>query len=142
MVDSSDYWIWTLQMASWRYAKALSIPIFDITAKSGMQEFAPRWEHLMAYKHGEMGIEEYARLYNEKLINNLPLTMDKWDSFLQHPSFCIACYCKPGDFCHRYLFSNLLVQYIQQKGKTVSYQGELIPHPSNQEIFERLRHDC
>lgn len=132
----NDHWIWTMGIQQWRYAKTLDIPMYDITVKSGIKAFAPNWDFLMAYKNGEIGIAEYTRYYHQKVIGSINDNLPLWDQFLNEPKIILACYCKPGDFCHRYLLTNLLVHYLQDKGRSVTYQGELLPpgHPSNNSI--------
>lgn len=135
IASGENHWIWTIQLSRWRYARALNIPIFDITVKSGIKEFAPEWDVLMAYKHNEIDFNEYTELYHRKLIGNLNIDLPQWDRFLSQPNIALACYCNAGAFCHRYLFANLLANYLQQRGRTVLFQGELIPHSDNVQIF-------
>lgn len=134
-IQGENHWIWTIQLSRWRYARALGIPIFDITVKSGIKEFAPEWDALMAYKHKEIDFNEYTKLYHEKLIGNLSFSLPEWEKFLNQPNIALACYCNAGAFCHRYLFANLLSTYLQQRGRSVLFQGELIPHPNNAHLF-------
>jgi uncharacterized protein YeaO (DUF488 family) len=127
----NEHWIFTVQMGLYRYARDMNIPLVDITAKSGIKEFAPDWDFLLAYKNGEISVTEYTRRYHAKVIGNLEQDKTLWECFLHQPTIALACYCKAGDFCHRYLFTNLLTHYLQQNGKIVIYQGELLPHPNN-----------
>lgn len=124
-----------MQISMWRYAKWLNIPVIDITAKSGIREFAPEWQNLMLYKRGEMGIEEYSQLYLEKLIRNFERDRSKWENITWNKTVAIACYCRPGDFCHRHLFTTLLGVYLKARGDKATLMGELYPHPNNYEFF-------
>lgn len=123
----------------WRYARYLNIPVVDITAKSGIQAFAPHWHDLMAYKRGEMGNEEYSRRYYDKVIPTLRNSPEEWEILTKNHTYALACYCRPGDFCHRHLFGMLTVTYLQQLGHTVQFQGELVPHVNNLHQFTRAR---
>jgi len=129
-------WIWTIQMARWRYAKDLGLQITDITVKSGIQAFSPTWEDLYEYRRGQIGMLEYSRRYHEKMMHSLQTDRSLWDQFLNKKDIVLGCYCPAGNFCHRYLFTNLLVSYLQQNGRTVEYKGELIPHPNNDTIYQ------
>lgn len=132
-----DYWIFTLQMSGWRYARDLNIPYYDITAKSGNKLFAPDWDNLMAYKRGEMNNEEYSRRYYEKVVPTMRTHTEEWDKLAESKTFAFACYCKAGEFCHRYLFAMLYVDYLKSHGAVVEFKGELKPHPDNLQFYTR-----
>lgn len=125
--DGNDHWIWTQRICDWRFAKHLGISFFDISVKTGIKQFGPDWDFLLKYKKGEIGIEEYSYFYHRKVIATLESEPSLWKTFLSEPNISIACFCARGDFCHRYLFSNLLIQYLQHHGRSVTFQGELIP---------------
>lgn len=125
-----EHEVWTIQIARWRLAQQLDIPLLDITAKSGVPAFAPDWESLMAYKRGEVGPAEYAERYYHKVIPTVSQYPHQWERFLHKPRLALACYCKSGDFCHRHLFASLLVTYLQQQGRQVNFLGELTPTQS------------
>jgi len=135
MVDEQTHFIWTIQIAKWRYARDLNIPLTDITVKSGICEFSPERQDLYAYRRGEMSMMEYARRYHQKVINDLNIKIHSWDRFLNQKNVALACYCPAGNFCHRYLFANLLVTFLQQNGRSVEYKGELIPHSDNNNLY-------
>lgn len=128
-------WIFTMQMSYWRYARDLNIPVIDITAKSGISTFAPYWNDLMSYKRGEMGIEEYSKRYYDKVIPTINTHPQDWEVLTQNKTFALACYCSPGKFCHRYLFSMLCIKYLESLGTAVEFQGELIPCAQHQYLY-------
>lgn len=132
-----DFWIFTIQISMWRYARDLNIPLVDITAKSGIKTFAPHWDDLMAYKRGEMDNEEYSRRYYEKVIPTLRTKPQDWEILSKNKTYALACYCRPGDFCHRHLFAMLSVTYLQTQGHVVEFKGELYPHPNNRHLYRR-----
>jgi len=131
----NDYWIWTIHIPRWRYARDLGIKLIDITVKSGIKEFAPDIENLYKYKSGIMDMSEYGYLYNKKMIESYEKNIEKWRELEQYRNIAFACYCGPGCFCHRYLFANLFVNHLQQNNKRVIYQGELIPHLQNRQFY-------
>jgi hypothetical protein len=137
MVDYPDYWVFTIQISRWRYARDLNIPMIDITAKSGIQTFAPNWEDLMAYKRGEVDNHEYSIRYLKKVLPTVQTHPDDWEILRRHKTFALACYCKSGEFCHRHIFSALVVTYLQSLGEQVQFKGEMIPHPDNLQYYYR-----
>jgi len=123
--DDGVYRVYTVQMSNWRLARDIDIPTIDITAKSGIPTFAPYWDDLMAYKRGEMSNEEYSHRYYEKVIPTILTDPQDWEVFAQHKRFALVCYCRPGDFCHRYLFAMLCVKYLECLGHRVEFEGEI-----------------
>jgi len=134
----TNYWLWTIQMSQWRYARDMNIPLIDITVKSGIKTFAPTWDNLNAYRAGTMSKHEYALAYYDKVINSFTTHAEDWKILERSPNAAFACYCKPGDFCHRHLFAPLAAMYLQSLGCSVLFQGELIPHPVNQNLYGAL----
>lgn len=126
--DDGTYWVWTVQLARHRLAKTLGIKLYDITVKSGIQEFSPTWDMLRAYKSGQMPASEYERLYVQKVKPTLESHPELWAEFMKEKNIAIACYCTTGAFCHRLIFTNLLKQYLCSQGKEVVSKGELVHH--------------
>lgn len=110
--------IYTVQISLWRHLKSLDISLLDITVKTGCRAFSPRYEHLMQYKSGAMSEEEYTRIYLARMKKSVNLFKDEWNKLLDYKKVALACYCKPGDFCHRHLFKNLMKDYLEKKGRT------------------------
>lgn len=132
-----EYWVFTIHLPMWRYARDLNIPIIDITVKSGIKAFAPTWDNLNAYRRGELSNEEYAKLYYEKVIPTYRTDPQEWENLTKHKTFALGCYCAPGKFCHRTLFAMLTVTHLQSLGNPVVFQGELVPHPNNRHYYSR-----
>lgn len=131
----AGYWIFTLQMSMWRFARDLNIPYYDITVKTGNKLFAPTWEDLIAYRNGEISNEEYSRRYYAKVVPTIRTHPQEWNKMAEHKTFAFACFCKPGNFCHRYLFAMLYIDYLKSHGATVEFMGELWPHPNNLKYY-------
>jgi hypothetical protein len=117
--------IWTIQMGQWRKAKALNIPLLDITVKSGNEVFAPYREALRQYKDGFMSNEDYTRYYYEKMRASLQGMPEEWEKLLKEPVIAIACYCPADAFCHRLLFKDMMIKYCEAKGYSAVYKGEI-----------------
>ena len=121
----SEIQIWTISMSQWRKAKALNIPLLDITVKSGNEAFAPYKEALWQYKEGKMSDENYTRYYYEKMRLSVQGMPEEWEKLLKEPVIAIACYCPADAFCHRLLFKDMMIKYCATKGYECKYLGEL-----------------
>lgn len=80
--------------------------------------FSPTYDLVRAYKAGEISWSEY----REKYLHLLRVRYSKSpENFLSmvHANEKFACYCKPGENCHRYILASVL-----QKLK-FEYGGEL-----------------
>jgi hypothetical protein len=119
--------LYTVQMSQWRLVKKRNIKFADITFKSGIFYFAPDARNVMAYKTGTMSEEEYTKEYLAKMEYSLKLYPKAWGHLKTHPKIAFACYCKPGAFCHRLLFTELVKNYLQQNNYTVVVRGEILP---------------
>lgn len=117
--------VWTTQMSGWRKAKELDIALIDITAKSGLQSFAPLFENVMLYKRGLLNEDQYTFLYVERMRESLRTDEQPWLTLLQNKKQVFACYCKSGTFCHRLIFADLFTKYAASKQLIVLNHGEL-----------------
>lgn len=121
--------IYTAQMSQWRLLKKMGVTLLDVTIKTGVKAFAPRWEDLMAYKNKEMGEEEYTRIYLARMKKSKQLFPEAWNALKDNPSIGVMCYCKPNQFCHRHLFKQLAKDYLEEEGITVELKGEVTDIP-------------
>jgi uncharacterized protein (DUF488 family) len=80
--------------------------------------FAPTWDMVMGVKKGNITEEEYLKQYTEILYN---IPKDKINHLLQRSSITLVCFCKVGDFCHRYFAA----AFLDIKGG--NYIGEVTP---------------
>ena len=117
--------VWTIQVAKWRLARDKDIFFLDITAKSGMLAFAPRFADVMRYKRGELTEEEYTDIYRKKMAESRRLFPLRWQSLVKRPKIAFACYCRAGKFCHRHLFVEEVVNYFGPQGYDILLMGEL-----------------
>lgn len=122
--------VWTIQMAQWRKAKELGIELIDTTVKSGKSVFAPTWEMVMDIKNAtpetRVGAEElYTRRYHTAMQQSWKQHAGQWLELLSKERVAIACYCKPGVFCHRHLLIEYLGKVAVKKGIPFIYKGEL-----------------
>ena len=125
MDNDNTYRIWTIQLAQWRLAKERNIPLIDITAKTGLQAFAPDMRAVMAFKRNEMNKNTYNDLYLQKMAESQIKSARYWESLIKRHEFAVACYCPAFAFCHRYIFLTLIEKYLLDRGNTVILEGEL-----------------
>lgn len=84
----------------------------DITAKGG-SEFAPTWDMVWGIKRKQMSEEEYENRYR-KMIRR-----EQLERLLKRKVVVLCCYCRPEEFCHRFL----LAEMLQELG--AQYRGEI-----------------
>lgn len=121
---SLKFQLYTVQLARSKKMDE-SIHLLDTTAKSGVKEFAPLFSNVMRYKEGTMSMEQYTDAYLRKMRDSKQQNPQVWKELLKHQKVAIACYCKPGQFCHRHLFARLMRDYLMASGHEVEMMGEL-----------------
>lgn len=83
--------------------------ILDITVKSGNKIFAPTWDMVTGYKKGSMSKEEYTQKYLVMMRKSYKKFPMLWERILrEHTKIALACYCEPGEFCHRHLLKEMM----------------------------------
>lgn len=119
--------LFTTQISKWRLARQHQIAFVDTTVQSGSARiFAPTWDIVTGYKGGEYGEEQYTHEYHALMRASYQKHQKKWDGFLMmEEPLAIACYCSPGQFCHRHLLKNIFEQLCKRKGLPFLYYGEL-----------------
>lgn len=127
--------IWTMQLAQWRLAREAGIEVFNITAMSGHQCFAPDFSKVKKYKAGEISPTEYTELYLAKMRKTFVTNRAEWNELLTKTNVAYACYCQTGSFCHRTLFIEMLKNWFTKAGIPFQYMGELTRDNPN---FEKL----
>ncbi len=119
----------TVQMARWRLCKEREIPFSDITIKSGLLIFAPTWDMVLGSK-GRNGAkpltkEQYTSLYLSLMRKSFTEHKEEWIEFLSQEEVAIACYCKAGEFCHRYILAEVFKRLCLRLEIPFKYLGEL-----------------
>ena len=97
--------------------------MIDITVGSNPEHpLAPTWELVNGYRRGLLTEENYTVQYAE-------LLLERWtevDGFLGHIAgmdVALGCYCRPGDFCHRLLVADWMVDYyVVNYGQIVDWE--------------------
>lgn len=117
--------IWTMTLSQWRLAREAGIEVFNITAASGHQCFAPDMSMVKRYKDGEVGPTEYSEKYLGKMRRTFVSHRPEWDELKTKTNVAYACYCPMGTFCHRVLFMEMLKNWFQKAGIEFQYMGEL-----------------
>lgn len=112
--------IHTYQIAKWRKVSLKNIPMIDTTVKSGVKELAPTWDMVMQHKKGILPNEEYTEAYYKILDYNYEHYPDFFKNLFLMGNVAFGCYCRNGNFCHRYL----LTKWLEAKTE-VAYCGEI-----------------
>jgi hypothetical protein len=97
------------------------IGYIDITIGSGDKVFAPTWKMVNGIKNGTMSEDEYTAKYRFMMGQSRGIHWPRWNDLLCANTVYLACYCPPGEFCHRYILANILVE---EYGDDIEYMGE------------------
>jgi hypothetical protein len=90
--------------------KRLGIPYLDITIGTGERAFAPTWDMVHDYKSGVLTESAYTAKYTNLMRRSYVRDRRHWDLVLEMDEVVLACYCKAGSFCHRYLLRDMLLK--------------------------------
>lgn len=110
-------------MAQWR-SLPKDIELIDITAKSGIQAFAPDFHAVMKYKRGDLYEDQYTKLYRRKMSASYRTNREEWQKLMAKGKIALACYCKDDAFCHRHLLANYLMEGCTQLKIPFALRGE------------------
>lgn len=114
-----------MQMAQWRLAKEMNIPMVDTTVKSGKKFMAPLWDMVMGHKNGTLSNDVYTAQYNAMMLRSMQEHPKEWGELIAMEQVAIACYCKAGCFCHRRLLVPLIGAFCIGNKMPFEYMGEL-----------------
>lgn len=117
--------IYTVQISNARAAHAEGLTVYDITVKTGDPIFAPTWQMVMDYKSGKLSEAAYESEYREMMHNSMRRFPHRWDHLMEHERLALACYCRPGRFCHRQILKEMLIEREGRKGEEVLDMGEV-----------------
>jgi uncharacterized protein YeaO (DUF488 family) len=117
--------LYTIQLAQWRKAKGLVVPLLDTTVRTGDKCFAPSWDMVLGVKSGELTEDEYTKLYKRKMLDSIKTNPSRWAEVLKMESVAVACYCTNGAFCHRYILAEILQQLCRHNHIGCIMEGEL-----------------
>lgn len=119
--------IYTIQMGQWRKAKEKGLDILDTTVKSGEEKLAPTWDMVRTIKDGGGAEDEalYTKMYLAKLKASFLQDREYWKELLSREYVVLACYCKAGTFCHRYILADVLLKICQNQSIPCELVGEV-----------------
>lgn len=117
--------LYTIQMSKWRKAKERRIPFVNTTVKNGVRAFAPTWDIVMGVKSGEISEAEYTARYLQLMEESQQKYPQAWEKLLSFETLALACFCKPGNFCHRLLLVEIIEKLCQQRHLPFIYKGEI-----------------
>lgn len=77
--------------------------------------YAPSSKLLKDYKYKNLSEKEYIQRYYKETLNELEpyLVYSFLLSLIEQGPLMLLCYEKPGDFCHRHIYSNWLNTHIR-----------------------------
>lgn len=133
-----NFFLYTLQMAQCKKLARDGLVFMDITAKSGIEAFAPHWHDLKDFKYGGLSEAEYEQRYLEKMYDSMQENKSIWNRLSVFPYVAYVCYCPAGEFCHRHLFVKLAKSHLEGMGWTPVLRGEYSGSESDLVIPERF----
>lgn len=117
--------LYTVALYNWRSAEVKGIPVINTTIKTGDKRLAPNWNFLTLYQKGTIDEDEYTRRFYAKMRWSYHKHRQFWDELICKDTLALACYCKPGKFCHRHLLVDIITKIGAREGIEVLYKGEL-----------------
>jgi len=117
--------IWTIQIAQWRIADKLGIPLLDTTYKSGDPVFAPPKQLVLDIKADVITQETYTAAYLQHMRQSWMVNQERWLEVLSMTEVAVACYCGPDKFCHRHLLVNMFQKACHNRGIEAQLMGEI-----------------
>lgn len=137
--------LYTYQLALWRYINQINLPHVDTTVKSGDPMLAPPWAIVLNHKNNVATDKDYIDVYLPIMEQRYVANKAYFDKLVSGEHLALGCYCKPGNFCHRYL----LIHFLISKYPNITYQGEIrppgIPKENNdvrKRIENRINQPC
>ena len=132
--------LFTIQMGKRFEATKRKIRVIDTTVKTSDRLFSPTWTMVLdhkaavkAHEEGKISDEElqaandaYAVQYRRMMIDSWVRNRVRWEEVLRNDEpVALACYCKPGAFCHRLLLRDMFEQICKKLDIPYQYYGEL-----------------
>lgn len=135
--------VFTIMKSHWRVARNRDIVFMDTTVAVNNSVFAPTWDMVLGYKayrrqlehpeeplgkHAPIDEATYTRLYHERMNQSWKENRQQWLSVIEsNEPMAIACFCAPGEFCHRHLLKDIFEKLCAARGIEFLYYGELLP---------------
>jgi len=103
--------------------KIASDPNFiDTTVMTGNKLIAPTWAMVNDYKSHKITMDDYYGKYLAIISEATSFkNLDKFNKLFDKPYVILGCYCKPRDFCHRFILADILAVYREDN----CYAGEI-----------------
>lgn len=98
--------------------------LLDVTVKSGDSTFSPTWDMVRGIKNRSMGKGEYLEIYTRMMERSKEKERERWLEICNMEEVTVACYCRKGEFCHRYPLVDILVEFAKENGIEAKYMGE------------------
>lgn len=134
--------LYTVQLCSWREAKRLEIPLFDVSCRGRNEIFAPDRSDFFDYKAGKLTKETFIKRYQEKLLRTYNFYRPEWEEFLKRDAVALADYEPMGGHSTRHILKDFLLKLHLRMGKFSCYLGEITKEmktPMDSTFFVPLR---
>lgn len=124
--------VYTIQLCRHKLLTGSDITLLDTTVKSGVSPLAPTWKMVMDYKDGvsrgkgTVATLTYVSLYRALIKQRYRDNPKPFDAICTMDKVAIACMCRSGKFCHRYLSVQFLEILCTIKGLPFDYKGEIL----------------
>lgn len=102
--------------------------VLDVTVQTGLRSLAPEWMWVVDYRGGLMTEERFTELYMAKIRASAAKhnRSTVWDFLFNEQHVILGCYCRAGNFCHRVLLAEFLVELARQHCIEAEYIGEYV----------------
>lgn len=121
---------WTTQISNWRWVREQGIILADTTVKSAVDYafLAPTWVMVNGIQNELITEEMYTDQYHALLRDRYLSWRRFFYDMIEHgrdADIAVACYCRPGKFCHRHLSITVLRKIAEKANLPFEYKGEL-----------------
>lgn len=96
--------------STYNYTHANRLDITSKTKDPIGKIFAPPWSLVKSYKWEGLSKEEYTENYLKLLRIQYKQNYEAFEKVLNLKTVVFVCYCKPKDFCHRFILADCFVK--------------------------------
>ena len=121
--------LYTIQLSNVNLAGE-DVEVIDTTVKSGHGMLAPTWSMVWDFKSGALDWDKYTEMYLGMMRESFNANVGLWNRLFSNPNdgnrkIALACYCKPGNCCHRYLLKDFIFNWKSSEGESILDMGEI-----------------
>lgn len=117
--------LYTVQISQFRKVPP-DTEFISIALKGGLKEFSPTWDLLSRSKSGLASPEQYTSEFYPLMRKSYQENRDSWVDLINKDKVAIGCFCRNGNFCHRYLLVDIIKKVCEKHGIEFEYCGEIV----------------